>query len=108
MKALTNLNLLDPEKLLVDDEDRVFVVLKSNYRQSDSTCSLELIELTQGFVTYSMTLPIACNRDMKFVSTNDKDFTFKFYETNITKLELSKSLNKEIRAKIDIELKKQK
>jgi hypothetical protein len=108
MKPLTNLNLLDTNNLLIDDEDRIFVVLKSDYRQSENRCTLEMIELTQGFVTYSVTLPIACNRDMVFTSLNDKDYKFKFYETEVTTGELSKLLNVVIRERIDKELKKQK
>lgn len=108
MKALTNLNLLDTDKLLIDDEDRIFVVLKCNYDQRDRTCYLELIELTHGFLTYSMTFPIACDRDTTFTSINDKEFKFKFYELEVTKNEISKLLEKEARASIDAELKKQK
>ena len=108
MKAITNLNLLDTDKLLIDDEERIFIVLKTQYTRSDSTCYLELLELTHGFVTYSMTLPIACDRDMNFISPHDKCYTFKFYETEISKEEVSKLLEVLIKERLDKELKKQK
>jgi hypothetical protein len=45
---------------------------------------------------------------MVFTSLNDKDYKFKFYETEVTTGELSKLLNVVIRERIDKELKKQK
>lgn len=107
MKTLTNLNLLDKDKLLVSDEDSLFIVLSADYNR-DQTCTLHMLELNKEFTKHSATFPIACNKELNFVSTNDKDFVYQFTEINVTKEQISKLLNKEVRAMIDAELKKQK
>jgi hypothetical protein len=107
MKAITNLNLLDVDKLLIDDEDRLFIVLSAEYNR-DQTCTLHLLELNKEFTKHSATFPIACNKELNFVSINDKDFVYQFTEINVTKEQISKLLNKEVRAMIDTELKKEK
>jgi hypothetical protein len=39
-----------------------------------------------------MNLPAACDADFLFVSTNDKEFQFEFYETNVSKKDVAKLL----------------
>lgn len=107
MKTLTNLNLLDKDKLLVSDEDSLFIVLSADYNR-DQTCTLHMLELNKEFTKHSATFPIACDKELNFVSTNDKDFVYQFTEINVTKEQISKLLNKEVRAMIDAELKKEK
>jgi hypothetical protein len=107
MKAIVNLNLLDPNKIIIGN-DLIFIVIRVSYNYRDSTCTLEMIEITKGFATYSATVPVACNRDLEFISVNDKDWVFKFYETDILKEDVSKFLRNELRSKIDLELKTQK
>jgi len=107
MKPITNLNLLDISKAIVDDEDRLYIVL-SAYNNGDFTVTLKLVEVNDEFTQYTMTVPVACDKDMNFTSIKDKDFRFKFYEVNITKEELAKAMRKEIRATIDKQLKEKK
>jgi hypothetical protein len=107
MKTLTNLNLLDTDKLLVSDEDSLFIVLSASYNR-DQTCTLHMLELNKEFTKHSATFPIACDKELNFVSTNDKSFVYQFTEINVTKEQISKLLNKEVRAMIDAELKKEK
>jgi hypothetical protein len=105
MKTITNLNLLDTDKIIIDDEDRIFVILGASCSEKNHTCDLSLMEINDDFTKWGMTLPIACNKDMVFVSVNDKDWTFKFTETNVSKKELAKVLRNEIRTRLDKALK---
>ena len=108
MKQVVNLNLLNPNKVIIDTKDGIYIVISISYNKRESTCDLRLIEISKGFATISMTLPMACDSDLDFVSPNDKDWVFRFYETDIDKAELSKMLRNEIREKIDLELKQLK
>lgn len=89
MKAITNLNHLNTDKLLSDDEGRIFIVRKASLRESDQTCSLELLETNEYFTIWTMMLPIAANKDDEFVSKADRSFRFKFFEVNMKKRDLA-------------------
>jgi len=93
MKRIENLNLLNPDKLIMDDKNRIFVVRQISKYRSSGTCDLQLTELNEDFTSWSMNLPAACDAEYLFVSTNDKEFQFEFYESNVTKKELAKLLS---------------
>jgi hypothetical protein len=91
MKQITNLNLLDTNKLIVDDEDKLFIVLKAD-KQTEGTHYLKLIQVNKDFTQYSMTLPTACDENFNFQSPKDKEFLFKFWELDITKEEIAEAI----------------
>jgi hypothetical protein len=92
MKRIENLNTLSGDNLIMDDKKRIFVVRQISRYAKFSTCHLDLTELNEEFTNWSVTLPAACDEDYLFVSKEDKDFQFKFYETNVSKKDVTKLL----------------
>lgn len=100
LQPIVNLNFLNKENLIIDDEDRVFVVLdKRDY--SDGTTLLKLLQVSNGFVIWQVTLPTACNKDYHFISGSDKSFDFKIFDTGILAVHLLAEMNIFINKKLE-------
>jgi len=93
LTRITNLNFLDKEKLLIDDKGRIYTILDIYLNQREGQCTLKLLQLNDDyFATWGITIPIACDRDYKFQSSNDKDFVFMFSELDVTKKEAADAI----------------
>lgn len=96
-QPVTNLNLLNTDKLLVDDEGKIYIILDAHYNTEYNTCTLKMFQINKDFTLYSVTLPIACDKDLDFVSVNDKDFVFKFTELETTKAEVAEIITNNLK-----------
>lgn len=95
MKKITNLRLVDRDKLIMDRNDKYYFII-SLYFFKTQLCDIKLLELFDDFKTVSMTIPIACNEDYKFISVNDSSFEYELFETDISRNYLTKAIEKSI------------
>jgi hypothetical protein len=92
LEPIVNLNFLNKENLIIDDKNRVFVLMsKGNF--SDGNASLALLQVSDKFVTWNVKLPIACDENYVFTSPFDESFNFKFYDTGISVSYLHTQMN---------------
>jgi len=92
MEQITNLNFLNVNNIIFDDKNRMFVVISNRINNKDQLSTLNLLEINEFFTSWTFTIPIACNSNYEFVSINDKEFTFKIYQSDISKKDVASKM----------------
>lgn len=97
MRPITNLNLVDQSKVIVDDKGKPYIIIEKRIYSDEHICYLVLSEVFDKFTTRSMHVPTACNENYEFISTKKSSWVYKFYETDILVEQAAKLINDLIR-----------
>ena len=92
MKQITNFNLVNQDNIIFDEHKQPYIINEMRINSESQTCYLVLIEIFDNFSSRTMTIPIACNKDLKFISLNNKTWEYMFFESEILKKEVSEYL----------------
>lgn len=69
-------------------KDYIFIVMAIHHDNKAKTTKLECVEINKFFTTWDITLPTTPNEKLEFISKNNSDFNFVFFNTKYIAAEL--------------------
>jgi hypothetical protein len=95
MKNITNLNFLDPHKLIYDDGGNYYIVNEKRINKETQECELFLTQIYNNNLTiHNIKTTIASDENYEFTlfKNNEKITKCEFFESNITKHQIEECL----------------
>lgn len=69
-------------------KDYIFIVMAVHHEEKTKTTKLGFVEINKSFTTWDITLPTNPNEELEFISENNSDFNFVFFNTKYVAEEL--------------------
>lgn len=69
-------------------KDYIFIVMAIHHEKKTKTTKLGFVEINKSFTTWDITFPTNPNEKSEFISKNNSDFNFVFFNTKYVAEEL--------------------